>query len=79
MEVLSEIYGDCIEQKPEGRFVMRFLPYIGDERDKAFVFVRLEFTLSKDYPQAPPVYKLLEHKGLDEDGLQKFKAMIKQR
>ena len=79
LEVLSSIYGDCIELKSLQQFSMKFLPYIGDERDKAFLFVQMEFFLPAGYPDTAPSFSIVKHKGLDEDSLNKFTAMLKQR
>eukprot|EP00826_Nyctotherus_ovalis_P038719 TRINITY_DN3643_c0_g1_i20.p1 TRINITY_DN3643_c0_g1~~TRINITY_DN3643_c0_g1_i20.p1 ORF type:complete len:231 (-),score=56.79 TRINITY_DN3643_c0_g1_i20:165-857(-) len=72
IEVLGSIYGDCIVAKSENEFAMRFLPFIGDENDKAFLLVDMEFTLPPEYPRSPPSFKVAQQKGLDEESLQAF-------
>ena len=72
MEVLSDIYGDCIKIIAENEFNMQFLPFIGDENDKAFLLVDMNFVLPPDYPTSPLIFKVLHQKGLDEDSLQTF-------
>ena len=79
IEVLSDIYGDCIEIRSTREFCMKFLPYIGDENDKAFLFVQIEFSILPAYPRSPPEFQITKQKGLDEDSLHNFVVRIKQK
>ena len=72
IEVLTSIYGDCISIKNDHEFSMRFLPFIGDENDKAFLLVDMDFILPPEYPQSPPAFKVIKQKGLGEENLQIF-------
>ena len=76
-EVLSDIYGDSIEFQSKTEFQMKFLPCVGNEGDKAFVFVQMRFLLPEKYPQESPSFSIVKQKGLDEDNVNRFKLMIK--
>jgi len=78
-EVLADIYGENISIISPDKFTMKFLPYIGDENDKAYTFVQIEFNLPKNYPSVPPEFRFLKQKGLDEDSQYKFAQILKKK
>ena len=79
LEVLNSIYGDNLEVQSPSRFRMKFSPYVGNERDHAYAFLLLDFTIPEAYPKAVPQVTIVSQKGLDEDRVTQFQATLTRR